>query len=96
MSKNKLWFKAKKYGWGWYPASWEGWLVTILYVLFILYRANEVSLMFDTESSFIFRYTFEIIFTTIPLIVICYLKGEKPEWRWGDKHLKKRINNSKQ
>lgn len=81
----KLWFKAKKYGWGWYPASWEGWLITILYILFILYRANKVSAMFDTESSFIFRYTFEIIFMTIPLILICYLKGEKPKWRWGDK-----------
>ena len=21
----KLWFKAKLYGWGWYPCSWEGW-----------------------------------------------------------------------
>lgn len=88
MSKNKLWFRAKRYGWGWYPASWEGWLVTILYVLFILYRANKVSLMFDTESSFIFRYAFEIIFTTVPLILICYLKGEKPKWRWGEKKSK--------
>lgn len=86
MSKNKLWFKAKNYGWGWYPASWEGWLVTVLYVLFIIFRANKVSLMFDTESSFIFRYSFEILFSTIPLIVICYLKGEKPEWRWGKKN----------
>lgn len=81
---HKLWFKAKRYGWGWYPASWEGWLVTTLYVLFILYRANKVSLMFDTESSFIFRYTFEIIFMTVPLLLICYLKGERPKWRWGD------------
>lgn len=88
MSKNKLWFKAKRYGWGWYPASWEGWLVTILYILFILYRSNKVSAMFDTESSFVFRYTFEIIFMTIPLILICYLKGEKPKWHWGEKKSK--------
>ncbi|MFZ3301574.1 MAG: hypothetical protein WA152_02565 [Microgenomates group bacterium] len=85
MYKNKLWFKAKKYGWGWYPASWEGWLVTILYILFILYRSNKVSEMFDTESSFVFRYTFEVIFLTTLLVIICYLKGEKPKWRWGSK-----------
>ncbi len=85
MTKNKLWFKAKRYGWGWYPSSWEGWLVTILFILLVIYRANKVSLMFDTESSFAFRYSFEILFMTIPLILICYLKGERPKWRWGKK-----------
>lgn len=84
-SKNRLWFKAKNYGYGWYPVTWEGWLVTILFVLFITFRANKVSQMFDTDSSFIFRYFFEILFSIIPLLVICYLKGEKPEWRWGKK-----------
>ncbi len=88
MSKNKLWFKAKNYGWGWYPITWEGWTVTILYILFIVYRGNKISKMFDTDSSFIFRYFFEILFSIIPLLVICYLKGEKPEWRWGDKKRK--------
>ncbi len=23
----KYWFKAKNYGWGWYPATWQGWLI---------------------------------------------------------------------
>ena len=82
---NKLWFKAKNYGWGWYPVTREGWLVTILFVVFITFRANKVSQMFDTDSSFIFRYFFEILLSIIPLLVICYIKGEKPEWRWGNK-----------
>lgn len=85
MAKNRLWFKAKNYGWGWYPVTWEGWLVTILFVVFITYRANKVSDMFDTDSSFVFRFLFEIIFALIPLLIICYLKGEKPYWRWGKK-----------
>lgn len=85
MSKNKLWFKAKNYGWGWYPVTWEGWAVIIIFVLFITYRANVVSKMFDTDSSFAFRYFFEVVFSIIPLLVICYLKGERPEWRWGKK-----------
>jgi ABC-type phosphate/phosphonate transport system permease subunit len=84
-SKKKLWFRAKKYGWGWTPVTWEGWLVVIIYVLFISFRAKEVSSMFDTNTSFVFRYFFEVLFSTIPLIIICYLKGEKPRWRWGKK-----------
>lgn len=85
LSQNKLWFRAKNYGWGWYPVTWEGWLVIILFVGFTTYRANKVSQMFDTDSSFIFRYFFEVLFSLIPLLVICYLKGEKPQWRWGKK-----------
>lgn len=90
MSKNKLpssklWFRAKNYGYGWYPVTWEGWTVIIIYILFIVYRGNTVNKMFDTDSSFIFRYFFEILFSIIPLLVICYLKGERPQWRWGKK-----------
>ncbi len=83
--KNKLWFKAKNYGYGWYPITWEGWTVIIIYILFIVYRGNTVNKMFDTESSFALRYSFEVIFATIPLILISYLKGEKASWRWGNK-----------
>lgn len=85
MVKKRLWFKAKSYGWGWVPVTWEGWLVTILYILFITYRAATVSEMFDTETSFVFRYFFEILLATIPLLIVCYIKGEKPRWRWGKK-----------
>ena len=28
----QLWFKAKKYGYGWYPATWQGWLVILVYL----------------------------------------------------------------
>lgn len=84
-TKNKLWFKAKNYGWGWYPITWEGWTVIIVYILFIVYRGNTVSKLFDTQTSFVFRYFFEVLFLTIPLLTVCYLKGERPEWRWGKK-----------
>jgi len=29
-----LWFKAKQYGWGWYPARWQGWLIVIGFIIF--------------------------------------------------------------
>lgn len=75
MSKNKLWFKAKNYGWGWYPATWEGWTAILIYILFISYRGINPTI----------NYSLEVIFATISLILISYLKGEKPEWRWGKK-----------
>jgi len=86
-SQKKLWFKAKNYGWGWYPVTWQGWLVLIGYIGILQYRVVTVHQMFDTVSSFTWRMFFEVIFITVPLIVICYAKGEKPEWRWGGKKI---------
>lgn len=85
MSKKRYWFKAKKYGWGWYPGTWEGYLIILVYILYVTWRALEMGAMFDTASSAVFRYVFELLPPTVILIVICYLKGEKPGWRWGDK-----------
>lgn len=33
---DKIWFKRKRFGWGWYPASWEGWLVTVVYIALVV------------------------------------------------------------
>ncbi len=83
--KKTLWFRAKNYGWGWYPATWQGWLVLTLYLLFIIYRGVESKKLFDTVTSYVFRFSWEFAISTSILIAVCYLTGEKPEWRWGKK-----------
>lgn len=79
----KYWFKAKKYGWGWYPSSWQGWSILLLFIimevlLFIKLDSHSVSVN-QTLISFI---PLSIILV-VKLIIICYLTGEKPRWRWG-------------
>jgi hypothetical protein len=78
----KLWFKRKSYGWGWTPASIEGWMAILLYAIAVsvypVLKANG-----DDFSFFIF--TAITLFFTGVLIVICVRKGEKPRWSWGDK-----------
>jgi hypothetical protein len=32
----KYWFKPKMYGWGFVPITWQGWLFTIVLLLFVL------------------------------------------------------------
>ena len=39
MENKKLWFRAKRYGWGWYPCSWQGWAVLAMYVFALLSNA---------------------------------------------------------
>lgn len=75
----KLWFKSKAYGWGWTPSSWEGWVIILIYVINIIDVFNEINLYSDFEVLIRFW------IVTILLIIICYMKGEKPRWRWGGK-----------
>jgi len=74
----KLWFKAKEYGWGWYPCSWGGFLV--LFIWFVLFVFGVLKLDHEWLKNLI-----GILVLTAILIYICYKTGEKPGWRWGKK-----------
>jgi hypothetical protein len=81
----KLWFRAKDYGWGWYPSSWEGW--TVLLVWAGLFIAVFVGLD-ESSRSFgdaLLTYLPRIIVLTGFLILVCWKTGERPTWRWAGK-----------
>jgi hypothetical protein len=80
--KNKLWFRAKMFGWGWFPISWEGWAVTALYVIALIPYAREASKQ-HSASDFLINFAIPFIVNTIFLLIICYARGERPRWRWG-------------
>ena len=85
MSK-KLWFRAKTYGWGWTPCSWEGWLVILAYVLAVFfYMIRTLDAQLNGDYGAPLYYHLLIALTTLLLIWVCYKKGEKPGWRWGKK-----------
>ena len=63
-----MWFKNRKYGWGWFPITIEGWLVTIGAIIGLIYYRENYLIM---------------LIIAIGLVVIGHLKGPKPEWRWG-------------
>lgn len=77
-----LWFKRKTYGWGWTPMTWQGWVVTLVYVgLLLLFAA-----MIDESSSrkeILLGFFLPALILTTALIRICYKKGETPRWQWG-------------
>lgn len=76
------WFKAKLYGWGWTPVTWQGWLVIASYVgvlVLLSHFLNEALLPRDV----LMRFILPVVFCTIVLLCICYKKGEKPHWQWG-------------
>ena len=78
----KIWFKAKEYGYGWYPCTREGWAViagylTIFTILAVIFETNV--------EKFWLPYLISIFVLTGLLVFISYKTGEKPGWRWGKK-----------
>jgi len=81
-----LWFKQKRFGWGWTPVKWQGWCVIFLYILLILslvlVREKDIPGNPDSGSN-ILTFALPIFVLTILLIIVAYKKGEKPKWNWG-------------
>lgn len=77
------WFKAKEYGWGWYPAKWQGWIIVAFFILFEVWNAYRIDAMSYLPSDALRPFIIQGIGAVLILIVICYVTGEKPSWRWG-------------
>jgi len=71
------WFKRKLYGWGWTPATKEGWFLMAFYVFSILYIAFTEAVV---ETLLL-----EVSVVTALFIFVVFLKGESPKWQWGKK-----------
>lgn len=79
-----LWFKRKLYGWGWTPVTWQGWLVTIAYVVLMILFGRNVHENLPLREVF-FMFILPVTLLTISFFQIVYKKGETPRWQWGRK-----------
>lgn len=79
----KKWFKAKKYGYGWTPSTWQGWVILAGYFFLNIATFFRIDSTSNSVSDTLMNFIPEMIMNTLALIVICYLTGEKPKWRWG-------------
>lgn len=80
-SDKKIWFPAKTYGWGWgwgLPCCWQGWVVIAVY--FALFAAGIIYFELPADTV---RFVLYCLAISGILIAVCWLKGEKPRWRWG-------------
>lgn len=78
----KYWFKCKLFGWGWTPATWQGWLLTLVYLFIII----GLSLSVDENSSDKEVYLvvlLPVFILTIAFIRLAHKKGEPLRWQWG-------------
>ncbi len=81
--KTDMWFKRKRYGWGWTPATWQGWAVLVGYLVLVLVFAATIDKTSPPREIFA-TFVLPSLVLTVTLIRICYRKGESPRWQWGN------------
>ena len=86
--KNNLWFRRKTYGWGWTPITWQGWLVTAIFLAVPLVVKLIVRWLEFSKTIQTFSMLSMIPLVVVGLIVVCLRYGEKPRWQWGIKTTK--------
>lgn len=83
------WFRARRYGWGWTPNTWEGWLFTLVWLILFLGLTVTPQLLWPDDAFVVVWAGISGLFLTGLLLVITYRTGEPPAWHWGGKTNKK-------
>lgn len=78
----EIWFKRHEYGFGWSPSTWQGWVVTGIYVVLVLTFASTLDPA-ATPQDVAFTFLMPILLLTVGFIRFCYAYGESPRWQWG-------------
>lgn len=81
MSRNDrdIWFPARRYGWGWgVPCAWQGWAAIGAY--FVLLVIGVATIDPERQRPLFMGW---MIGWSMALIGVCWIKGERPRWRWG-------------
>lgn len=82
----KPWFIQKKYGYGWgLPARWQGWVVVVLYFVFILYLFVRIDTSSHSVSDTLLNFIPWVIVASVVLFFIARITSGKPKWRRGKK-----------
>ncbi|HVY90331.1 MAG TPA: hypothetical protein VG942_15800 [Hyphomonadaceae bacterium] len=83
---SKYWFRKKQLGFGITPASWEGWLITLVYTGLVALSGRFVLAPGRSDTAHVIAFAAVVVTLTILLIVIGYAKteggrGGKPDKR---------------
>lgn len=68
------WFGPRRFGWGWTPVTWQGWVVSLVFIAATLAAAWLLSSTLRTKV---------IIALVVALLVTSYLTGGAPGSTWG-------------
>lgn len=74
----RRWFASLNRGIGWKPATWQGWVIVIIYVVFVVWDFLRIDSASHSVSDTLLSFIPEALIATVILSFICYFTGEKP------------------
>lgn len=80
---NHYWFKARLYGWGWVPVTWQGWVVMLVFILLLIGNAYRFDARLRQSDSVPIEFIIETVVLVAVLLTLCWKTGERPRWQWG-------------
>ena len=76
------WFRRKLFGWGWTPATKEGWFILGFFFVALLFVVSRADRYTTQEEGFTYL-VLPVILLIVLLLLICWIKGEPPKWQFG-------------
>ena len=87
-AESKYWFKRRRYGYGYTPVAWQGWL-SVAGAVGVMISSAFIILPSDSQTpspSQALSFIAVIAVILVVLIKTTYAKGPIPaRWRWGKK-----------
>lgn len=86
----KIWFKSKRYGWGWAPASWQGWLVLAIWLTIVIAFVINIDSQSGSIGATLLSIVPFVVVMTLVLVMISYHRGEKPKLQWRGRSISRK------
>lgn len=78
--------KRRRYGWGWTPVKWQGWLLIgmQLAIIFVAITFLPTKSVQPTPTELLAFFAI-VVFAIATIILISFINSPAPAWRWGKK-----------
>lgn len=84
--RKKYLMKRRRYGYGWVPTTWQGWLIIILQIAIVFAAASALPVKpAQPTAEELTRFLVIAGLAVVNLMLISTHVGPKPKWRWGKK-----------
>jgi hypothetical protein len=78
--------KRRRYGWGWIPVTWQGWVVILAQISIVFIAAFQLppKPAMPTAAQ-LFNFLVTLVLAIGTLILVSWFTSPSPRWRWGKK-----------
>ncbi len=84
--RKKYLMKRRRYGYGWIPVTWQGWLFLVLQAAIVVVAATALPAKQAQPTIGELVHFFLIVgFAIASLVLVSIQTSPSPKWRWGKK-----------